>query len=260
MICDDMWHVFIKVVFHYFSKESIHVVGFPNSFPTGTRQALSLRLRETTQDMCSQARIPAWQHLGSATSHAKCQHGNLHIALMDVYFNIYIYILYSYLFPYHPLMQSKLVGALQLVRSSWPLYVFFASWQLLTWFVFSWRSHVIVLTLSCGWMVLLLSPLLTVLFEENQMKAIQKLRSTTTQLENCLSGALELEHLEPPEDMVMDPARAKFQALGSASPKAGCAQVLYFYGTVSSLRAIRWRCPHVPSMSPNGRIVFKRLQ
>lgn len=125
--------------------------------------------------------------------------------------------------------------------------MFFLYWQLLTWFVFSWRPHVIVLILSCGWMVLLLAPLLnTELFEENQMKAIQKLRSSTTQLENCLSGALELEHLEPPEDMVMDPARAKFQALGSASPKAGCAQVLNFYRTVSSLRAIRWRCPHVP--------------
>lgn len=129
------------------------------------------------------------------------------------------------------------------------LMTFVCFFCILTWFAFSWRPHVIVLTLSCGWMLLFLAPLLnTVLFEENQMKAIQKLRSTRTQLENCLSGALELEHLEPPEDMVMDPARAKFQALGSASPKAGCAQVLNFYRTVSSLRAIRWRCPHVPSM------------
>ena len=71
--------------------------------------------------------------------------------------------------------------------------------------------------------------------KKNQMNAIQKLRSTTPQLENhlschiCLSGALELEHLERPEDMVMDPARAKLQALGmSASPTQDrLHQVLY---------------------------------
>lgn len=86
---NDLWHVFIKVVFHYFvSKESIHVVGFPNSFPTAPVRPLSLRLRETTQDMCSQARIPAWQHLGSASP--AMQNANMEIfilhPLMDVYF------------------------------------------------------------------------------------------------------------------------------------------------------------------------------
>lgn len=85
-----IYNIFIKVVFHYFfSKESIHVVGFPNLFPTGTRQALSLRLRKTTQDMCSQARIPAWEHLGSASP--AMQNANMEIFILHWWMYISIH-------------------------------------------------------------------------------------------------------------------------------------------------------------------------
>lgn len=162
-----------------------------------------------------------------------------------------------HIFSYHPLMQSKFVRCWvgqKLLTFAWLfLHIDMVCVQLATscdcphpelwmnWFYF---------LLLC---LILYYHVLSVL-EEN----LQKLRSNN-------DGALELEHLEPPEDMVMDPARAKlakFQALAlgsawSASPKAGYAGCTMLHPAVQPTSTVFERMSRCPRHSPNGRQVFK---